>query len=313
MSALVAIGNLTKDFGTFKAVKGISFSVGKGEVLGFLGPNGAGKTTTMRMITGYLPPTSGTVEVSGINVLENPIAAQQKIGYLPEGGPLYYDMTPASFLTFIAQVRGLTEFQQNERIDYVVEKLHLADVFYKPIDNLSKGYKRRVALAQAIIHDPQVLILDEPTDGLDPNQKFEVRELISAMAKEKAIIISTHILEEVEAICTRAIIIADGTVVASGTPRELVKRAPDHNAVVIRLNKSPADKVINDILQVPNVEKVNVESEHTVIAMPKNGKDILPDVAEAIRKTRVAVEEIYVRSGTLDSAFRALTSGSKQS
>lgn len=313
MNTLVSIKNLTKHFGSFQAVKGISFSVDKGEVLGFLGPNGAGKTTSMRMITGYLPPTAGDITVCDVNVLENPIAAQKCIGYLPEGGPLYHDMTPNSFLHFIGDVRGLKGSHLEDRIEYVVEKLNIADVFYKSIDTLSKGYKRRVALAQAIIHDPQVLILDEPTDGLDPNQKFEVRELIATMAKDKAIVISTHILEEVDAICTRAVIISEGEVVASGTPEEIVRRSPDHNAVVIRLNKSPADKVLNEILQVKNVEKVNVESEDTVVAIPKNGKEILSDVGEAVRKKKVAVEELYQRTGSLDSAFRALTKGSKKS
>ena len=207
MSSLVSVKNLHKDFAGFQAVKGVSFSVEKGQVLGFLGPNGAGKTTTMRMITGYLDPTSGNVKVGGVDVSENPLEAKRQIGYLPEGGPIYGDMTPASFLHFISKIRGLSDSKRKERMDFVVDKLGISDVFYKTIETLSKGYKRRVAFAQAILHDPKVLILDEPTDGLDPNQKYDVRQLILQMAKEKAIVISTHILEEVDAVCTNAIII----------------------------------------------------------------------------------------------------------
>jgi ABC-2 type transport system ATP-binding protein len=307
MSALVSVQNLHKNFGDFHAVSGVSLGVNKGEVLGFLGPNGAGKTTTMRMLTGYLIPTEGKIEICGVDVLEDPRSAQKHIGYLPEGGPLYNDMTPATFLRFIANIRGLKGGLLDERMDYVVKNLNLSNVFNQTIDTLSKGYKRRVALAQAIIHDPEVLILDEPTDGLDPNQKHEVRELISAMAKNKAIIISTHILEEVDAICSNAIIIANGKVVAAGTPQELARKAPSHNAVVIRLKQSPADKVLNDILQVNGVERVSVEGTNKVIAYSKNSKDILAEVGDAVRNKKVAVEEIYARVGALDDAFRALT------
>jgi ABC-2 type transport system ATP-binding protein len=313
MVVSVSIQNLSKNFGEFQAVKGISFSAKQGEVLGFLGPNGAGKTTTMRMITGYLPPSAGSIDVCGINVLENPIEAQKRIGYLPEGGPLYNDMTPASFLSFIGQIRNLSDVQLRDRIDYVVDNLHLSKVFYQPIETLSKGYKRRVALAQAIIHNPDVLILDEPTDGLDPNQKFEVRALIAAMAKDKAIVISTHILEEVEAICSRAVIISEGEVVGSGTPEDLSAKSPDHNSVVIRLKGAPADKVLNDILQAKGVEKVNVEDENKVIAVPKDGKYILSDVADAVRKKNVDIEEMYAKTGSLDDAFRMLTKDSESS
>jgi ABC-2 type transport system ATP-binding protein len=309
MPVSVSVQNLSKKFGDFQAVKGISFSVKQGEVLGFLGPNGAGKTTSMRMITGYLPTSGGSIDVCGVNVLENPIAAQKHMGYLPEGGPLYSDMNPASFLKFIGEIRGLGGVKLNDRIDYVVDKLHLSNVFYQTIETLSKGYKRRVALAQAILHDPDVLILDEPTDGLDPNQKFEVRGLISNMSKDKAIVISTHILEEVEAICSRAIIISDGEVVGSGTPEELARKSPGYNSVVIRLKDAPADKILNDILQVNGVEKVNVGDANSVIAIPKNGANILPEIAEVVRAKKVPVEEIYAKSGGLDEAFRLLTKG----
>lgn len=229
MGDLVTIENLTKKFGGFTAVDNISFNVAQGEVLGFLGPNGAGKTTTMRMITGFLAPTEGAIKVVGNDVVEEPVAVKQSIGYLPEGGPLYVDMTPRDFLHFVAEVRGLSGSHLKERLDFVVEHLGIGEVLDQLIDTLSKGYKRRVALAQAILHDPKVLILDEPTDGLDPNQKHEVRELIHKMAPEKAIVISTHILEEVSAVCSRAVIIAHGKIVKEGTPEAIAKAVPEND------------------------------------------------------------------------------------
>jgi ABC-2 type transport system ATP-binding protein len=218
MAALVEITNLVRRFGPITAVDDISFTVKKGEVLGFLGPNGAGKSTTMKVVTGYLAPSSGAVSVCGHDVVADPIAAKSVIGYLPEGAPAYPDMTPRQFLEFIASVRGLRGARRTERMEEMIEAVHLGPVLDQPIETLSKGFKRRVGLAQAILHDPPVLVLDEPTDGLDPNQKFEVRSLIKKMAKEKAIVISTHILEEVEAVCTRAIIINRGRLVAEGRP-----------------------------------------------------------------------------------------------
>jgi len=222
----VEISHLRKDFGRFTAVADLSFTVKQGEVLGFLGPNGAGKSTTMKMITGFLTPTAGTAKICGFDILSQPIEAKKKIGYLPEGAPAYPDMNPEDFLTFIAEIRGLQGDIKRKRVREVIEKVNLGNVAHQSIDTLSKGYKRRVGLAQAILHDPDVLILDEPTDGLDPNQKHEVRTLIKNMAKEKVIILSTHILEEVDAVCTRAIIIANGKIVADGTPEQLEAKSP---------------------------------------------------------------------------------------
>ncbi|MBI5362206.1 MAG: ATP-binding cassette domain-containing protein [Planctomycetes bacterium] len=218
---MLQIQNLTKDFGSLRAVDGVSFSVDKGEVLGFLGPNGAGKSTTMKMATGFLAPTSGTASVCGHDIQTDPLAAKKCLGYLPEGAPAYPDMTPESFLEFIADIRGLTGSTRAQRIQDVIRKVHIEGVMHQRIETLSKGFKRRVGLAQAILHDPPVLIMDEPTDGLDPNQKHEVRLLIKSMAQDKAIVLSTHILEEVEAVCTRAIIIARGKVLFDGAPAEL--------------------------------------------------------------------------------------------
>jgi ABC-2 type transport system ATP-binding protein len=218
---MIEIHNLTKEFGPLRVVDSISFTVKRGEVLGFLGPNGAGKSTTMKMITGFLAPTAGTARICGHDVEGEPLAAKRKLGYLPEGAPAYVDMTPASYLDFIADVRGLTGDAKAGRIAAVVKQVQLEQVLHQPIETLSKGFKRRVGLAQAILHDPEVLVLDEPTDGLDPNQKHEVRELIRAMRPQKSIVLSTHILEEVEAVCTRVIVIARGKVVRDATPAEL--------------------------------------------------------------------------------------------
>lgn len=225
MTTLVEASHLVKKFGDFTAVDDVSLAVKKGEVLGFLGPNGAGKSTTMRMITGYLEPTAGHVKIDGVDVGADPMAAKSRIGYLPEGAPLYPDMTPVQLLRFVAQVRGMEKEKLKERLDFVITSLHLESVLHQAIDTLSKGFKRRVGLAQAILHDPEILILDEPTDGLDPLQKHEVRALINSMAKEKAIIISTHILEEVDAVCTRSVIIARGKIVADGTTQQLLAKS----------------------------------------------------------------------------------------
>ena len=225
MNTLIQAENLVKSFGSKRAVDGISLKADKGEVLGFLGPNGAGKTTTMRMLTGYLEPTSGTIAICGIKLENDPIALKERIGYLPEGAPLYSDMTPAQILKFAGEVRRMKGARLRERFAYVTEALHLNSVLAQPVETLSKGFKRRVGLALALLHDPEVLILDEPTDGLDPLQKHEVRELIRRMAKDKAIVISTHILEEVEAVCTRALIIAQGKLVADGTPAQLTAKS----------------------------------------------------------------------------------------
>lgn len=233
---MLKVENLKKSFGSFEAVKGISFSVAKGEVLGFLGPNGAGKSTTMRMITGFIPPTSGTAVICGHDILKDPIGAKSALGYLPEAAPSYRAMTVEDFLTFIAKARGFSGAAVKERVAAVIEKARLANVAKQTIDTLSKGYRQRTCFAQAILHDPQVLIMDEPTDGLDPNQKFVVREMIKEMAKEKAIIISTHILEEVDAVCTRAIIIAQGEVKAGGTPEKLRALDPSGKLDVVFRN-----------------------------------------------------------------------------
>jgi ABC-2 type transport system ATP-binding protein len=226
MTELIAADSLRKSFGSLKAVDGITLSVKRGEVLGFLGPNGAGKSTTMKMLTGFLTPDSGAARIAGLDVQAQPRAAKYQLGYLPEGAPAYAEMTPREFLTFIAAIRGVRGPEAKARIEAAVEQTALGAVMNQTIETLSKGFKRRVGIAQAILHDPPVLIMDEPTDGLDPNQKHQVRALIKAMAKDKAIIVSTHILEEIDAVCTRAVVINKGRIVADGTAAELMSRAP---------------------------------------------------------------------------------------
>ena len=233
---MLKVDNLKKSFGSFQAVKGISFTVQKGEVLGFLGPNGAGKSTTMRMITGFIPPTAGTAEICGHDIIKDPVGAKGCLGYLPENAPSYRSMTVTDFLAFIAKIRGFAGAEAKAKVDAAIEKAKLTTVAKQTIDTLSKGYRQRTCFAQAILHDPQVLIMDEPTDGLDPNQKFVVRQMIKEMAADKAIIISTHILEEVDAVCTRAVVIAHGEIKADGTPDKLRSMDPSGKLDVVFRN-----------------------------------------------------------------------------
>src|SRR6476619_5831741 len=246
---MIEVRNLRKTFGPKTAVNGVSFKVEMGEVLGFLGPNGAGKSTTMRMITGFIPPTSGSLTVGGFDIVENPIPAKRLIGYLPENAPAYTDMTVYGFLAFAAEIRGLRGEAKKRAVNRVVEMCFLENVLHQSVETLSKGYRHRTCLAQSIIHDPEVLILDEPTDGLDPNQKHEVRTLIRRMGEKKAIIFSTHILEEVEAACTRAIIIDRGSVVANGTPRDLKMRSDQAGAITVKVSGIPATQVSQKLSQ----------------------------------------------------------------
>lgn len=306
MDWMIEVDGLVKTFGHLKAVDNVSFNVPKGQVLGFLGPNGAGKSTTMKMITGFMTPTAGTVRVAGHDVDAQPIAAKAKIGYLPEGAPAYPDMTPISFLNFIADVRGLDAATRRQRLDYVIANVHLDAVLHQPIDTLSKGFKRRVGLAQAILHDPPVLVLDEPTDGLDPNQKHEVRGLIADMAKEKAIVISTHILEEVDAVCNRAMIIAEGRIVADGTPGELESQSPFHNAVLIDCQDEGVAGALEEIAGVSRVEALAGGSYR---AYPTNGQSIVAEVADLVKQRNWSTSRLSVEHPRLDEVFRNITRG----
>jgi len=307
---MIEIRNLSKHFGPFTAVDGISFSVAEGEVLGFLGPNGAGKSTTMKMVTGFLTPTSGTAVVCGHDILTAPLEVKKRVGYLPEGAPLYGDMTPASFLRFIASVRGIPVGERKARIDEVVKKVHLSSVLHQRIDTLSKGFKRRVGIAQAILHDPEVLILDEPTDGLDPNQKHEVRALIREMAKDKCIVLSTHILEEVPAVCTRAIVIDEGRLVFDGTPDEMRRRSKRHNAIVLKLRAGQVGDIqaLRSIADVRLVEEGEAEEGfESYLIYPNDGASILGSLSRVAHEKQWEVDHLSVDEGHLDEVFRNLT------
>lgn len=309
---MIETRNLVRRFGSFTAVCGVSFRVDRGEVLGFLGPNGAGKSTTMKMITGFLSPTEGTAIVCGHDVTADALAVKERIGYLPEGAPAYPDMTPAGFLSFVAQVRGLTGANRKARIQEVAAMVHLEGVMHQAIETLSKGYKRRVGLAQAILHDPDVLIMDEPTDGLDPNQKHEVRSLIKGMAARKAIILSTHILEEVDAVCTRAIVINRGSIVADGTPEQLRSRSRYYNAVLITVNAgTAAGTVRGELERLPGVEEVEDSGSRdgrvSLAVIPRRGRSIVEDVGRHARSKGWEVDEIRVDAGRLDEVFRSIT------
>ena len=303
---MIEIQHLSKHFGPIRAVDDVSFSVERGEVLGFLGPNGAGKSTTMKMLTGFLSPSAGAARVCGIDVVERPLAAKAQLGYLPEGAPAYPDMTPATFLAFTAEVRGLARADAKRKIAEVVERVHLEGVMQQPIETLSKGFKRRVGLAQAILHDPPVLVLDEPTDGLDPNQKHEVRDLIQAMAPDKAIVLSTHILEEVHAVCSRAIVINRGRVVADGTPDELRSRSRWHNAVHLRLAGEP-DGAAEVLADVAGVQEVDANGAADYVLFPSNGQSIAHAVGRLARDRGWEVDELRIEEGRLDEVFRSIT------
>jgi ABC-2 type transport system ATP-binding protein len=311
MASMIETRHLTKKFGLITAVDDVTLSVDSGEVLGFLGPNGAGKSTTMKMVAGFLEPTSGTASICGHEVLDDPVAVKRVLGYLPEGAPTYGDMTPLSYLGFVAQIRGFDGAEKRRRIDAVVEKVALEEVLRQPIETLSKGFKRRVGLAQAMLHDPPVLIMDEPTDGLDPNQKRHVRGLIREMAKNKAIVISTHILEEVEAVCTRAVIIARGRVRADGRPDTLRARAANHNSVLITALQKDAETIRRRIANLPDVKTAEiigtVDGVSKLRISPKRAKSIATDVADLVRSAALPVREIFVEQGSLDDVFWDMT------
>ncbi|MFM9972500.1 MAG: ABC transporter ATP-binding protein [Burkholderiales bacterium] len=313
---MIKVENLSKSFGDKRAVDDVSFEVRKGEVLGFLGPNGAGKSTTMRMITGFYPPTAGKVSVCGFDVSERPIEAKKTMGYLPEAAPSYQEMTVLSFLRFAAEMRGLRGDAQRAAIRRVVETCHLDTVLGQTIDTLSKGFKHRTCLAQSIIHDPEVLVLDEPTDGLDPNQKHEVRSLIKKMGETKAIIFSTHILEEVEAVCSRAIIIDRGRVVANGTPEELKARSARAGAVLVTLHGANAEAVKEKFSTITALGRCEVmsaqEGRVSIEAFPTADagaeRDALAGrIAELAIRENWKIEQLKTEEGRLEEVFRAIT------
>ena len=306
---MIEVRDLVKLYGDIAAVDGISFNVSQGEVLGFLGPNGAGKSTTMKIITGFIPPTSGTVVVGGADIQEDSIAVRRQIGYLPESAPSYGEMTVDEYLRFIGEVRGFSGAELGRRVDTVVDRTDLYGRRTQIIETLSKGYKQRVCFAQALLHDPPVLILDEPTDGLDPNQKHEMREVIRNMAQEKTIILSTHILEEMEAVCTRAIIIANGRIVVDGTPAELAAMSRYHNAVTLTTGTDGLAARLGALPGVAEVEQQHAPETGSLVytLFPSDSGVILPEVTRFLESERVAFEQVFAERGRVDEVFRKVT------
>lgn len=309
---MIDVMHLTKQFGAKTAVDAVTFQVEKGEILGFLGPNAAGKSTTMRMITGFIPPTSGTAAVGGHDVVTDGLAARREIGYLPENAPVYPDMTVTAYLDFCAEIRGFSGADRKKRVAETIEKCFLEDVRFQTINTLSKGFKQRVCFAQSIIHDPPYLILDEPTDGLDPNQKHEVRMMIRRMSTEKAIILSTHILDEVDAVCTRAIIIAGGRIVADDTPAGLKARSELHGAVTLSIPTAVPDGLLPQLQAVAGVKSARLLDDSgdgpSLRVFPEHpGEPIIHPVIAALAEHQLQPTSIFVEKGRLDEVFRDIT------
>ena len=308
---MIEVIEISRNFGRFQAVSNVSFQVQKSEVLGFLGPNGAGKSTTMKMLTGYLQPSSGDALICGHSVTKQSLKARAKIGYLPESAPSYGEMQVEEFLRFAGKVRGLTGEKLNSQIEKVLEDTSLQTVRKQLIETLSKGYRQRTCLAQSLLHDPPVLLLDEPTDGLDPNQKYEVRKLISQLKEDRTILVSTHILEEVEGICTRAIILSEGKIVGDGTPEELLSKSVYHNAINLKISVKPDQNVQQILLKIPSVERVEIRSSNyqtlSFVVLAKQGQPILEEVKERLDQQNVKIVEMYVEKGRLDEVFRQMT------
>ena len=309
---MIRVHSLSKNFNNLLAVDQVSFEVQRGEVLGFLGPNGAGKSTTMKMLTCFIPPSSGTAEICGFSILNNPLQVRSQIGYLPESAPSYDEMLVGEFLRFVAEIRGYSGRELNRRVSIVIEMTSLGDVKNQMIETLSKGFRQRTCLAQSLIHDPPVLILDEPTDGLDPNQKHEVRSLIQNMSEERTILISTHILEEVDAVCTRAMIISEGRVVGYGTPDELLSQSLYRNSVIVSVNAEDHMQLMNDFNRLDFVYSVEhiPEKQQGLVTMrlyPENKDSIAPQLKHYLFSKNIPIEQFIVNRGRMDEVFRELT------
>ena len=301
---MIKVKKLSKSFGSFVAVDDLNFEVNTGEVLGFLGPNGAGKSTTMKMITGFMKPTSGSVEICGFDIEDDSIKAKQIIGYTPEGAPAYGEMTVQEFLKFILAIRQVDKEKGRKGLSHVIEKLELRHVLHQPIETLSKGFKRRVGVAQALIHDPKVLVMDEPTDGLDPNQKHQVRQLINSLTTDKIVVISTHILEEVTAVCTRALIISGGKLLIDATPNELLSRSRYHNAVSL-VTEDP--QVVAALQTLPEIK--TIENNDRLYLFPKSSEPLYPVIEKFVKAKNLSVSDLRTESGRLDEVFREVTKG----
>ena len=309
---LINATNLKKSFDQFIAVDNIDLSVSRGEVVGFLGPNGAGKSTTMKMLTGFLEPDNGEIFINNINIKSDPLKAKEYIGYLPEGAPSYSDMIVADFLSFIGKMRGLNNNSLSNRLEEMANQINLKEMWNRPIETLSKGFKRRVGIAQALIHDPDILILDEPTDGLDPNQKHEMRNLIKRISTNKAIVISTHILEEVEAVCSRAVIIANGKLLANDTPKNLENKFLNKNTLSIKVSNKINNVISKDIKSLIKYDDVKIQktdmSTHTILVSDNKKVPNLNTVLKQINKLKLDVIEANFQKVSLEEIFRKITS-----
>ena len=309
---LINATNLKKSFDQFIAVGNIDLSVSRGEVVGFLGPNGAGKSTTMKMLTGFLEPDNGEIFINNINLKSDPLKAKEYIGYLPEGAPSYSDMIVADFLSFIGKMRGLNDNSLSNRLEEMANQINLKEMWNRPIETLSKGFKRRVGIAQALIHDPDILILDEPTDGLDPNQKHEMRNLIKRISTNKAIVISTHILEEVEAVCSRAVIIANGKLLANDTPKNLENKFLNKNTVSIKVSNKINNVISKEIKSLLKYDDVKIQktdiSTHTILVSDNQKNPNLNTVLKQINKLKLDVIEANFQKVSLEEIFRTITS-----
>ena len=310
---LINATNLKKSFEQFIAVDNIDLSVSRGELVGFLGPNGAGKSTTMKMLTGFLEPDNGEISINGINLKSNPLKAKEYIGYLPEGAPSYSDMIVSDFLSFIGKMRGLSNTILSNRLDEMANQINLKEMWNRPIETLSKGFKRRVGIAQALIHDPDILILDEPTDGLDPNQKHEMRNLIKKISADKAIVISTHILEEVEAVCSRAVIIANGKLLANDTPRNLENNFLNKNTLSIKISDKVNSVVSKDIKSSIKYDDVVIQksdlSTYTILISDNKKVPNFNNILKQINKLKLNIIEANYQKTSLEEIFRTITSG----
>ena len=310
---LINANNLKKSFDQFIAVDKINLQVDRGEVVGFLGPNGAGKSTTMKMLTGFLEPDNGEIFINGIDLKSNPLKAKEYIGYLPEGAPSYSDMIVSDFLSFIGKMRGLSDKSLSNRLEEMADQINLKEMWDRPVETLSKGFKRRVGIAQALIHDPDILILDEPTDGLDPNQKHEMRNLIKKISKNKAIVISTHILEEVEAVCSRAIIIANGKLLANDTPQNLENKFLNKHTLSIKVSDKINNVVSKEIKSSLKYEEIKIQKSDasTYIILISDNKKVpnINTVLKQINKHKLNVIEANFQKVNLEKIFRTITTG----
>lgn len=304
---MVTVQNVSKAFGKIKAVDDLSFSVNKGEIVGFLGPNGAGKTTTMRLITGFLSPDSGTITVGDTSVMTNPLIAQKQIGYLPENNPLYNDMLVSELLTLSADLKQIPPSERKTAYDFVVAAVDIAQVFYRPIGELSKGYKQRVGLALALLHQPAILIMDEPSEGLDPNQRTEIRTLIKKLARNHTIILSTHVMQEAQAVCNRLVIINKGRLVADGTPRELARSAAQKRVVVVEIEGTGIEAALKRLKGVKDVE-VKKTARRTMATLTLEGKtEIQPEIANLSYEHRWIIWQLHEEEQKLEEIFHTLT------